>query len=197
MNGKAVCTPNTTVYDNWAHPLGYCSGSATAPVYTPPRQAVSAQGLIISSCVFVCIAAIIGSFDACSEGESTVMAKASLAFSFLAMILLICSFSVWVDFPFTTLTTSYDGFYIPIWVNPYENILSAVPIYYVLGPGFGCCLFAFILNFFGTALHIMSMSSLVRPEELPAIPGLPGSTTTAVPPAVGATASVAGPVVSV
>jgi hypothetical protein len=129
INAAAACTGNSTVYENWSGPLGYCSKSTpTTPIYTPPNQPIDTQGLIITSCVFLAFAAIAGSFDACAESGSTNLAKFTTAWSALAMIMLICSFSLWVTFQWVTLVVSYDGFYIPVWLNPYENILSAVPV---------------------------------------------------------------------
>jgi hypothetical protein len=207
INSAAACTPNTTVYNNWSGPLGYCSepvSSTSHGVFSAPHQAINTQGLIIASCVFLAIAGVVGCFDAAREDDSAAVAKSAIGISFIAMILLICSFSLWVDFPFTALTTSYDGSYIPVWVNPYENLLSAVPVYFVLGPGWGCALFAFILNIFAVTLHCLSISSMIKPPELPPIPDI--SKSIPVPQAIGGNnnaaavdsgVSVSGPVVSV
>jgi hypothetical protein len=170
----AAACANTTnsAYTLWAQPYQYCHASTPGnPVFSIPSNPISTQGLIITSCVLVFLASVAGCADSCFGEEKSAFAIGATCFSFLSMIILICSFSVWANWNWV-LDVQKGSTGMPVWINRNAENLGAVQTVQVLGPGWGCALTAFILTFFSTCLHAGSLGAakIATKESIPNIP---------------------------
>ena len=89
--GNQVCANSSNpVYSGWAAPLGYCQPNAGTGVqeFSAPSNPIQMQGLLVSSCVFVFLAAVGGCMDAGSIRADRAVATCAACTSLIAMVLL-------------------------------------------------------------------------------------------------------------
>jgi hypothetical protein len=161
ISTQNACQNQTSeVFLSWGKPLGYCSTPiAGRSEFTVPHEPIAVQGLIISACVFLLIASIVGCAQVCQEDwHRKPMAAAVAALTGLSAILLCASFSLWADFAWVKLTNSNDSTSIAAWSTPSKNQLTAFPVNMSFGPSFAAAVTAFVLTVITTVMYAVYAS---------------------------------------
>ena len=156
---EAACVANSTVYNQWSGPLGYCSfpNGEAPPIYTntgqlppgstgldnfgsvpagttfnTPTQVTSVQALAIVATITVFFAALAGCYDASvDEGGSVPAAVTASICSFIAWVFALSAFAIWSAFPYVQniQSSSASSIWVPVWIDQSSNQLTAVQSY--------------------------------------------------------------------
>jgi hypothetical protein len=155
---EAACAPQSTVYEKWAGPLGYCSfppgqepttgtpkttpanttitgedtfgGTPSGTVFNTPSQTTAIQGLTVTACITLFFAALAGCADSGVEGGSIPAAMLAAFFSLASFVFILASYTLWSDFPYVENLQSQNPslVWMPVWINPAANQMTAVQV---------------------------------------------------------------------
>ena len=195
---EAACGPNSVVFTKWSGPLGFCefpdgftppppTSPPTGPgsnatgfdtfdrappgtVFNNPSQVFAVQGLIVTACVVVFLAAIAGCIDAGVEAGSFGAGVLAAFLSLAGWIFTIAAYSLWSDIHYVEelQASNPSAIWMPVWVNQAANQLTAVQVNkFTWGPGWATAITASIIIFFCSVVHCLSLFTRIRKNTWP------------------------------